>query len=383
MDTGKKKTKVVKKNLNPEWNQEFRYSTWATSEKLLLQVWNYTGGFSRKMFIGQVVFSHPDQGVIHGVFPLVDQKDEPVGGTVEVAITCEYLVGIERRLSQEAIELKREPTESSLDSENAPKIRKQLEQTPLEEWNENDKKRYQTALALIKKEHNDDPIPDTPYTPTAVQPQVFQEPQDNKDEKDKELERIQKELEEAKEKENQREREREEHQTQLEEALKRVAELEEVKKKNNTALELLQKELAEVRQTVSGLEESKFNCCAWFARLFPCCFMSNKTRRIQTETNKTAYVEMNEMGRSAQQLPQASLDDTVTGSLDNSAHRSITPDDSTTSVAGTPADTPASTPAGTPEQSYRRLSHQTSLDRTMNRLEIPSTNTPIETLGNA
>jgi len=317
MDIQNKRPKILKKTLDPEWNQEFRYSTWATSQKLLIQVWDYTGRITKKVFIGQVVFSHPDQGKVNGSFPLVDQKGEPVGGTIEVIITCEYLVALERRASQSTMENKKA----------------------------------------------DDPIPDTDFTPADVQPQVLQEIQDNEEkfkEKDKELEKMQKELDEEKEKEKLREKERDEDRKQLEEALRRVAELEEDKKKNSAAIELLEKELAEVRQTVTEIELQEnaqpITCCSFFALLLPCCFTSKKDQKT-TETTKpqkhTELIEMNEI----EQPTQPSLDDT--------ANRSLTPDDSATT---------GSIP-GTPEQSHRYLSDQiTSHEDTLPQLEeIPIT----------
>jgi len=239
---GKQKTKVVKRNLNPEWNQEFRYSNWGTSEKLLVQVWDYTGPITKRLFIGQVTFTHPNQGNIGGEFPLVDQTGEPVGGTLELSITCEgvwnsnnsvsafpkYLVGVERRVSLDAIEQK-----------NA-------------------------------------------FTPTAVNPQVFQETEREK-ERENELVKAQKELEEAQEKEKLREKEREEDRQQLEEALKKVADLEEEKKKTNTTIEMLEMQLAEARQSLSGSQTNDSNrnvtCWEWLANLFSCCMKSSKKKR--------------------------------------------------------------------------------------------------------
>jgi len=308
----KQKTKIMKKSLDPEWNQEFRYSTWGTSEKLMVQVWDYTGRITKRVFIGQAVFLHPDQGRVNGSFPLVDQKGDPVGGTIEVSVTCEYLMGLERRASHSLIELKKDT----------------------------------------------EPIPDTNFTPAAVNPQVFQELQDEQD-KVKELERVQKELEDEKEKQIELEKEREEDRKQLEEALKRVAELEEDKKKNSTAIELLEKELAEARQTVSETQESnqKFNCCRFFAQLFPCCISSKKQEIQQITKTETEIVRISGREENIEQPTQNYLDDTVIGS-DRSVDGSMTPDGSANgSMPDTSLET---TPAGTPEQAHRYLPDQNS-----------------------
>jgi len=88
----KQKTKVHRKDLNPEYNTEFRYENWNPNENLEVSVWDYTSRLARKVFIGHVLFAHPEQAIINGIYPLVSERGQPVGGTIEVTIISEALV---------------------------------------------------------------------------------------------------------------------------------------------------------------------------------------------------------------------------------------------------------------------------------------------------
>jgi len=296
----KQKTKIVKKSLNPEFNQEFRYTTWGSSEKLVASVWDWNR-LAAKVFIGQVVFPHPEHGVVSGAFPLVDQKGGTVGGTIEVSITSEYLLGVERRASTER---RRDSGDRRLNTSG------HSARSPESDM---DIKRATTPTpghAISPSSTSDPPVfLDTldgsqkalSFTPVQTENVSFSTGSLRERERDVERER-EKEREKERERDRKREKEREEDRKRIEDMLERSAQLQSEFKKQSAIVESLEKELTEIRQTVTSLEawsnEGKAHAgtnagsCSWFVRLFPCCFTSTKRAASKKEIVKLEETEM-------------------------------------------------------------------------------------------
>jgi len=314
----KQKTKVVKKSLNPEFNQEFRFPSWGTSEKLVASVWDWNR-VSKKVFIGQVVFSHPDQGITNGAFPLVDQKGESVGGTMELTITSEYLQSIEQRVIQERRSSDRRLSGSGVTALNLntrgnnlkhSSSRDAWELSP-ESANERKSTTPKSGSSNLSPSLSDAPVLINVDEDRMISPKngSFRERErDVEKEREKEREEMRLEREKQKERDRTRDREREEDRKRLGEMEQRFARLEsEYKtqegefKKQTATIESLEKEAAELRQTVNALEawsnegkahSASVGCCSWFIQLFPCCFTPkqraiSKKEIIQLEDNNS------------------------------------------------------------------------------------------------
>jgi len=296
----KQKTKVVKKTLNPEFHQEFRYSTWGSSEKLTASVWDWNR-LAKKVFIGQVIFSHPEHGVLNGSFPLVDQKGEAVGGTMEVSITSEYLVGVERRLSHEK---RRDSGDYRLNVSGGggggghsgelvspdPDHEHKRATTPTPSQNLNSPSTTTDPPAFVTLDDSRQALAFTPQPSGSLRER----------ERDVERER-EKEREKEKERDRQRERERNEDKKRIEELFERFHQLESENKKQSVTIESLEKEVTELRQTVTGLEAwsnegkahgSSTGCSSWLVRIFPCCFSSTKRAISKKEIVKLDETEV-------------------------------------------------------------------------------------------
>jgi len=310
---GKQKTKVIKKNLNPEFNQEFKYPNWSKSENLVISVWDH-GRLAKNMFIGQVIFHHPEQGVISGVFPLLDQNGQPVGGTMEVNITSEYLIGVERRRSstdgrRSSIEGRR----SSGSGIGEHGLEHKKEASPVSSESDHSITRSGTDHPVFI--HGLDDARRAALTFPMPEDDREKEIEKEKERLEQEKENLQKEKErlereklenenlkrlEKEEKEKERilhlEKEREEDRMRLEQAMKRVDELESENKKQGATIESLEKEVTDLRQTVTSLEawsnEGKAHTKgeaqqSWFHRLFACCSSNKSASKLEEPVEMT------------------------------------------------------------------------------------------------
>jgi len=290
----KQKTKVVKKTLNPEFNQEFRFPVWGSSEKLIASVWDWNR-VAKKVFIGQVIFSHPDQGVLNGSFPLVDVKGEQVGGTMEASITSEYLQGMEHRVTKERTSSTADQSRSRLNvhTRDSNTRRSSSEMSPESGFDQKSGTPKSGASNLSPSSISDPPVIISVDEERTMSAKSFRaRERDVESEREREKEQLKLEKEKEKERDRIREKEREEDRKRLEEMDQRFARLEAEYKKQegdlkrqSGAIESLEKEAAELRQTVNALEawsnEGKAHaanagCCSWFVKLFPCCFTSKQ-----------------------------------------------------------------------------------------------------------
>jgi Ca2+-dependent lipid-binding protein len=105
------KTKVVKRNLNPEWNEEFVYNVeeGARELKIVLYDWSVT---KEEDFIGQVAFSVDnlqENTYIDDWFPLksIDGSSQVKG---EVKLTIKFLSEDERDKGLSSLRFRRNPT---------------------------------------------------------------------------------------------------------------------------------------------------------------------------------------------------------------------------------------------------------------------------------
>jgi len=266
----KQKTKVQKKTLNPEYNNEFYYATWGKHEKLEVSVWDYTGRLAKKVFIGQVLFSYPEQAVITGTFPLMDQKDEqPVGGTIDLTITSDYIMPL---LNNDIGNTNLSNSRGGVQDNNTNHMSNSTDHnTNSNHGNHHDHEAEKKDETSVSR---------NTLTPSSLEPTIFhtKNPEsrrgstatESSEQSDRE-----KELKELKKKE--RIEKEEQEKKRWEEMMERLKDLESENKKKSLAIEILERELTDVRQTVTVLQAKSQKKKNYLKNLFSCCSSSSSS----------------------------------------------------------------------------------------------------------